>query len=108
MTGSGLILRENNNPIASINERTGVISLSGTGLSIGVKSATATEPTTLSIERAGKILYTQALALSDTASIVGVSSIAEAKSRISNGIGILPTDGYQVTRNAPNASSLPS
>ncbi len=62
----------------------------------------------ISIERSGRVLYTQAIALSDRASIEGVQDIADARTRVKNGLAIIPEDTYQVVKNSPNATSLPA
>jgi hypothetical protein len=118
-TGSGLILRENGAPIASIHEQSGLITLTGSWLSLAVSPANESTPTTLNIVRGGRILYSQALAMSEQGKIESVSSLAEARSRLLSstggtlaangpgGVGVQLSSGYSLVKNTLNAPTLP-
>ncbi len=71
--GDGLVLRTlSGSGVANINEKTGVISLSGSGLQISAIGANADHPLQIQIQEGQKILYTQSFALGSKSKILQV------------------------------------
>jgi hypothetical protein len=103
-TLSGVTILSSGKEIARINETSGVMSITGSGITTRVLPATEKSPLQIQLISNGSVLYRQSFALPKNTGIVGESSgeIKEPYMRVT------PESGYTLVRNGPNAASLQS
>jgi len=99
------VLTESGNTIATINERTGKITLDDTSFHIAVVGADATSPLQIQILSSNdKVVFSERIHTAATSTLEETSSF---DSVTGTGIFVLPNTGFSFTKNTLSSPDLP-
>jgi hypothetical protein len=104
VAGTGVVLKKNGGTIAAINERTGKIRSFVDAYSISARSATASEPMTITLSENGTVLYSQSFTLPPS---LGIETVSNWNDVSKNGVFVKITETSKFVRNPSGTVSLP-
>lgn len=102
---NGIVLTQSGKTIATIDERTGKMTLEDTSFQIHIAPATKDMPMQMQILSPGKqVIYTEKI---DISSVPHIESVSGLDSSSGTGIFLVPNTGFSFIQNAFSSPTLP-